>query len=891
MIYNEVTVQSRFEYLSGNDTNILLASNERFVVDADLRQITIDGSGAPDATETTGTFQNTLTTDIIETSILSGEHTLTSYITDATTSGTDPIITTPIIVTTGTGTDGSTARTGTDGPTIGTGTDGPTMDTGTDGPTTSGSIGTGTTETQTVSTITPDTSSSTVTTESETPSTIIDTISNTGTTETETPSTVIDTIFSTGTIETQTASTIPPDTSSSTGTTETETPSTVIDTISSTGTTEAESPSTITLDSSSSTTTTETQTASTITPDSSSTTSGIATTTTVKTTTDTTASSTDSTSSIKTTENTISEKNETSSKTISSISSGESTRLSTTTPRMTTTRHPNFCKNSSHFLYNDDCKERNTTMENAVNTLKNTTNSTVIADALSVYISAVANTNQTANQNNLLTLTEIDNYVNNMTNVNEPRNNTDSILFAKEPDQGNNVMILGASFTTGVGGEVIDSSNIDSVNRPNITAAAVVDNQSLVGVTSVNMLIIDKPTIYKNVDNKTNKKLASSIIIVTLRRNEATPAPINISLYFKVLLEFQPDRRSNYFCSFYDTNTQAWNEDGCTKPIFKSSLDRYECRCNHTTTFALVWLPKSHLTRYLNSQDIASLVFQSISILCFLTVVLHTILTRIQNPIMSLQTYDLLPLISYAVTMVLFIFFIALAMTTYSTKVYDDETSCFLSSSVLMFFVYFFLIFMFCTKTSVAYFNYLRFVRLFPQPSYRRLFVMLLISFFISLIWVSVAAGLNSNASYDITQLYPYKLCWFTRDVIYYFLTIPVGVFLFLNILMFILVAHRIIKHVRNATSPHQSYERMKQCIIILLLSSATQGIGWLFGPFLTFVDEKAGNILGWFFIIFNGLEGLWIIILYLIIRSQHMDEQKRCIAVAELTKSTAVSS
>ncbi|CAF4187292.1 unnamed protein product, partial [Rotaria magnacalcarata] len=607
MIYNEVTVQSRFEYLSGNDTNILLASNERFVVDADLRQITIDGSGAPDATETTGTFQNTLTTDIIETSILSGEHTLTSYITDATTSGTDPIITTPIIVTTGTGTDGSTARTGTDGPTIGTGTDGPTMDTGTDGPTTSGSIGTGTTETQTASTITPDTSSSTVTTESETPSTIIDTISNTGTTETETPSTVIDTIFSTGTIETQTASTIPPDTSSSTGTTETETPSTVIDTISSTGTTEAESPSTITLDSSSSTTTTETQTASTITPDSSSTTSGIATTTTVKTTTDTTASSTDSTSSIKTTENTISEETETSSKTISAISSGESTRLSTTTPRMTTTRHPNFCKNSSHFLYNDDCKERNTTMENAVNTLKNTTNSTVIADALSVYISAVANTNQTANQNNLLTLTEIDNYVNNMTNVNEPRNNTDSILFAKEPDQGNNVMILGASFTTGVGGEVIDSSNIDSVNRPNITAAAVVDNQSLVGVTSVNMLIIDKPTIYKNVDNKTNKKLASSIIIVTLRRNEATPAPINISLYFKVLLEFQPDRRSNYFCSFYDTNTQAWNEDGCTKPIFKSSLNRYECRCNHTTTFALVWLPKSHLTRYLNSQDIASL--------------------------------------------------------------------------------------------------------------------------------------------------------------------------------------------------------------------------------------------------------------------------------------------
>ncbi|CAF4162778.1 unnamed protein product, partial [Rotaria magnacalcarata] len=95
-------------------------------------------------------------------------------------------------------------------------------------------------------------------------------------------------------------------------------------------------------------------------------------------------------------------------------------------------------------------------MEWAVEALNSTTNSTVIADALSVYISAVAKTNQTANQNNLLTVAQIDNYVYNMTNVNEPRNNNDSIIFAKQPDQGNSVMILGASFTTGVGGQVID---------------------------------------------------------------------------------------------------------------------------------------------------------------------------------------------------------------------------------------------------------------------------------------------------------------------------------------------------------------------------------------------------------------------------------------------------
>ena len=46
IIYNEITAQSRLEFLSGNDTNILFALNERLILNADLRLVTIDGSGA-----------------------------------------------------------------------------------------------------------------------------------------------------------------------------------------------------------------------------------------------------------------------------------------------------------------------------------------------------------------------------------------------------------------------------------------------------------------------------------------------------------------------------------------------------------------------------------------------------------------------------------------------------------------------------------------------------------------------------------------------------------------------------------------------------------------------------------------------------------------------------
>ena len=279
---------------------------------------------------------------------------------------------------------------------------------------------------------------------------------------------------------------------------------------------------------------------------------------------------------------------------------------------------------------------------------------------------------------------------------------------------------------------------------------------------------------------------------------------MNISLYFQVLNEYKPNVNATYLCSFYDTNNSKWNESGCTIPQYNQQFDRYECSCNHLTSFALIWLPQSssiNSTRTLDAQDIASLVFQSISIVCFLAVIIHAIVIRIRDPSMSLRAYDLLPLISCASTTILFIFYIALGMTVYTKTSSANETKCFLSSSVLMFFVYFFLIFMFCVKTSVGYFNYLRFVHLFPQPSLRKLFIMLLISFFISITWVAFAAGFNSNSSFKITQLYPYKLCWFTRDVIYYFLTIPVCLFILINIIIFILVAIRIINHVRNATS------------------------------------------------------------------------------------------
>ncbi|CAM4840981.1 unnamed protein product [Rotaria magnacalcarata] len=548
---------------------------------------------------------------------------------------------------------------------------------------------------------------------------------------------------------------------------------------------------------------------------------------------------------------------------------------------------PPTCNPSTQIqLPNTTCVSKSDGQIATINILRsNTTNSTVIAEALSLYISSITNSNVSSNSNYTLTVSEIDNYLSSINSSNLTINTNDSFLMANAPNQPGNAIVLGASFVRGTGGQVVNTLNEGNVISSNLSTAAILNYQSLSNVKSLNMIIINSPTAFQNIDNSTNKTLASSVVMVNIQRNSTVSSPINISLFFQILNEFRPNVSADYYCSYYDTYNLRWNESGCSSPTFNTVFNRYECSCDHLTSFALLWLPQGQLTTYLNASDIASLVCLSISIVCFLAIIIHAIALRIRDPVMGFKPYELVPLLSCASTTILFIFYIALGMTVYTKTSSTNESRCFLSSSVLMFFVYFFLIFMFCTKTSVGYFNYLRFICLFPQPSIRKLLILLILSFLISITCVAFAIGFNSSSSYNITQLYPYKLCWFTRDVIYYFLTIPVGVFLLINTIVFILVALRIINHARHATSPHQSYERMKRCVLILLSSSATQGIGWLFGPFLTFVNPEAGNILGWFFIIFNGLEGLWSIILYIILRSKHMDEQKRVTAAKQLSK------
>jgi hypothetical protein len=159
----------------------------------------------------------------------------------------------------------------------------------------------------------------------------------------------------------------------------------------------------------------------------------------------------------------------------------------------------------------------------------------------------------------------------------------------QQPNQRANITIIGASYTHDIGGVIIDSENENIISNTNLTAAAIIYYQSSVDVTSINMFIIDKPTTYENIDNSNNQTLASSVIVAAVQRNSSVFIPMNISLYFQVLNEYRPSVVAIYSCAYYDINNRQWNVSGCTIPQLNSQFNRYECSCNHLSTFALVW--------------------------------------------------------------------------------------------------------------------------------------------------------------------------------------------------------------------------------------------------------------------------------------------------------------
>ena len=536
---------------------------------------------------------------------------------------------------------------------------------------------------------------------------------------------------------------------------------------------------------------------------------------------------------------------------------------------------------------------------NSIETIWNASASdTDKAKALVLYLDVISGSNVSSSSANNITIQNINEIVDNL-NISYVTNSSEAILMATQPDLSSNDSIaLGLIFPRSIDGAVVSSSNIYDQLNHNFSVGSNVGIESLDNVTSFNMLIISDATTFQNADNTSNRKLVSSIVVATINPPKLDRMGINISLYFRDLNRTPP--KGHHLCAFFDTITSQWNSSGCSTPEYKKDLDRYECVCKHLTSFALVWLPDNGdgMRIELSAQDIASIVFQVVSIICFLAIIIHGIVVHFKLPQKFVLTRLLLTLIACGITMILFVFYIALVSTVYSRHKQSDVSngassekektnfnedisqnkldsradqssndsnheSCQPEELGLMFIVYFVLLFMFGVKTSYVYYYYRYYVQLFPLPTPRTLGVNISISFLIAIIFMACAAGVNSKGSYRICEIHGGKICWFSTKSIHYFLTMPICIFLAISIFWIILIAKGTLDYTRYAPQDSRANKRLKEYLIVLLTSCMTLGLGWIFGPLILITNPGVAKVLGWIFVIFNGSEGLWGILLY----------------------------
>lgn len=487
--------------------------------------------------------------------------------------------------------------------------------------------------------------------------------------------------------------------------------------------------------------------------------------------------------------------------------------------------------------------------------------------ALFLYFTSTSKLTTNSDASGLLTPDQIDRFIDGVNETIEASSENASLI-AQRTQQGDDLNVGVVVESNGTGHSVRNTTKAEAVTT-SVIAAAIFSDQSIKGIDFYTVFILKNSSAYQNLDESSREHAVVSAIITASARQYDSRHDVLIDLYFRVLQPTSEQRNGEYVCSFFNTSTSTWSESGCSKARYNDKHQLYKCTCDHQSIFALLWLSTSPLSDHLDAKDFVSLTVLSISCLAFSLVIIHSLMVRLSSPSKSIAARELLPLISTGSTTLLFILFIALSIRVYTRTSPSDRTQATLEINTLMFALYFSLIFMFATKTSVGYFNYLRFVRLFSEPSYQNLFVILFFSLLISIICTSLAIGFHTHSSNKIAQFYGNKFYWFTPKVLYYFLTIPVSLFLLVNLILIGLISRHILRSVRNAATPAHFYERRKRCVLVLLSSCLTQGIGWFLGPFLSIIHPNAAAILDWVFILFNGLEGLWTILLYIIIRSQ----------------------
>ncbi|CAF3718572.1 unnamed protein product [Rotaria sordida] len=390
------------------------------------------------------------------------------------------------------------------------------------------------------------------------------------------------------------------------------------------------------------------------------------------------------------------------------------------------------------------------------------------------------------------------------------------------------------------------------INNTNSIASITIDPISIENLSRTDIYTFYYlPSIFFRYAQKDqNIIIASPVVGLHIPNN--SPRSINMSFIDNKLSS------GKYFCVFWQYD--QWNDTGCSYSL-DSNLNRHYCFCNHTTSFALIFIPHKTLRDTL----IPSIIIAILSIVCFSI----SIVLSIHRQAKSFHHLSIANIFSLSNSIILFILLTIILIRSYKSSNIEliVQDKCSLHSRNLAIATYFFFILTFASKTLLGigyfltiifHFIFIEFTIISNKWFYASFFLIILISLIPTII-INIVINRWTNLFLQYKDI-----CWFNKSFIFRFISIPIIIFLALNVLIIIGITIRLIQFFIGRKMSQTNQKRMIVSIMIWITLCISLGIAWIFGPFLDLmIKEKtqtSSKITQWIFGLFNGLEGVWVL-------------------------------
>ncbi|XP_045396350.1 adhesion G-protein coupled receptor G7 isoform X1 [Lemur catta] len=435
-----------------------------------------------------------------------------------------------------------------------------------------------------------------------------------------------------------------------------------------------------------------------------------------------------------------------------------------------------------------------------------------------------------------------------------------------------------------VSGSTLIHTNVDSLDPDEQTELQILLNTTKSSVKACGFVVYQNNKFFQSKTFTTKSNFSQKIISSKTDENEQVQS-VSAEMVFSPKYNQEEFQLHSYACVYWNFSTKDWDTYGCQKD--KGPDGFLQCRCNHTTNFAVL-MTFTRDYQYPESLDVLSNTGCALSITGLVLTIIFQIVTRKLRK--TSVTWVLVSLCtSMLILNLLFLFGIENSNKNLKTSGgdinnIDTDNNEMLTEDIIGIqnptctavaaLLHYFLLVTFTWNGLSAvqlYFLLIRTMKPFPRHF---IFFVSLIGWGVPAIIVGITVGVvyaqnGSDSQWELNYRQE-EICWlaipesndFIRSPSLWSFFIPITIILVGNVAVFIIITVKVLWKNNQSLTSTKKVSSLKKVVSTLSIA-VVFGITWILAYFMLINDDDIRVIFSYIFCIFNTTQGLQIFILY----------------------------